>query len=228
MKKDSNTAQTCIELDNTPSIHQPDISIFKVPVIQATQENFAAYGRFVTHYEHEQVIIETWPTPGWRKVEQGTGNEGGISEGQFMFERKGGLMLARNFAVDGNYITGWFDDPATATAAQTDADYSRVLVREANYHPDGGQVFYPENGTPFIALLALAGDDIQPENFIGFYCDGSVGIQIFANIWHQPIFPLAARANFQGKQGKVHACIACDFVEEFGCYLSLELAEPKK
>ena len=226
MKKDSSTAATCIDADNMPSIHQEDISIYKVPVVRASRENFAAYGRFVDNYENEQVIIETWPAAGWRKVETGTGNEGGISEGRFLFEQKGGLMLARNFAVDGHYITGWFDDPATATQSQPHSDYHRVLVREVNYHPDGGQVFYPNDGSPFIALLALPGDDIGPQDFIGFYCDGSFGIQIFANIWHQPVFPLATRARFMGKQGKVHACIACDFVKEFSCYLSLELTEP--
>ncbi|WP_281558140.1 ureidoglycolate lyase [Thalassomonas sp. RHCl1] len=227
MKKDSSIAEPCIEVNNMPSIHQSNIKLHQVPVIPATQANFSPFGRLVKSYDNEQVIIETWPAPGWRKVEQGTGNEGGITEGRFIFERKGGLMLARNHAVDGNYISGWFADPATASESQTDIDYSRVLIREANYHPDGGQVFYPADGTPFIALLALPGDDISPDDFVGFYCDGSFGIQILPNIWHQPIFPLAKNANFQGKQGKVHACIACDFVEEFGCYLSLELAQPK-
>ncbi|WDE09286.1 ureidoglycolate lyase [Thalassomonas viridans] len=227
MKKDSSTAAPCIAVDTMPSIHQSDIKLHQVPVIRANQANFAPFGRLVRNYDKEEVIIETWPAPGWRKVEPGTGNEGGITEGQFVFQRKGGLMLARNHAVDGNYISGWFTDPATASGQQTDVDYSRVLVREANYHPDGGQVFYPAEGTPFIALLALPGDGICPEDFVGFYCDGSFGIQILPNIWHQPIFPLAQQANFQGKQGKVHACIACDFVEEFSCYLSLELAVPE-
>ena len=36
-----------------------------------------------------------------------------------------------------------------------------VLVREANYHPDSGQVFYPRDHDPFVALLALPGDDIS-------------------------------------------------------------------
>jgi hypothetical protein len=38
---------------------------------------------------------------------------------------------------------------------------THVLVREANYHPDGGQVFFPRDKDPFIALLALPGDDIN-------------------------------------------------------------------
>ena len=53
-----------------------------------------------------------------------------------------------------------------------------VLVREANYHPDGGQVFYPVNENPFVLLLALPGDDIKLEDFVAFYCDGTCGVQI--------------------------------------------------
>ena len=51
-----------------------------------------------------------------------------------------------------------------------------VLVREANYHPDGG--FYPVTKKPFVLLLALPGDDIKLEDFVAFYCDGTCGVQI--------------------------------------------------
>ena len=53
-----------------------------------------------------------------------------------------------------------------------------VLTREANYHPDGGQVFFPVTKEPFVLLLALPGDDIKLEDFVAFYCDGSCGVQI--------------------------------------------------
>ena len=223
MKKDPSKPQTCIQVEDMPSVTDPAISVLPVPLLHATTDSFAAFGRLVTDYQAEQVFIETWPASGWRTVEAGTGNEGGIAEGNFEFSRNGSLMIARNHAVNGHYITGWFSDPASAGSDDTSADYSRVLVREANYHPDSGQVFYPLNAEPFIALLALPGDDVKPEDFVAFYCDGSFGIQIFPNIWHQPIFPLTAKASFIGKQGKVHACIACDFIREFGCYLSVPL-----
>lgn len=222
MKKDPSVAQTCIATDSMPSVHAPDIAVHPVNVVRATAQSFAKYGRLVDDFDTERVIIETWPAPGWRPVESGTGNEGGVTQGEFVFERKGQLMVARNHAVNGHYISGWFDDPASASEGER-GDYSRVLVREANYHPDGGQVFFPVNGEPFMALLALPGDDIRPEDFVAFYCDGSFGIQIFPNIWHQPIFPLVPSATFLGKQGRVHACIACDFVTEFSCYLSVPL-----
>ena len=137
-------------------------------------------------------------------------------------------MLARNHAVDGQYVTGWFADPASASVSNThNVDYSRIYVREANYHPDGGQMFYPKNGEAFVALLALPGDDISPSDFVAFYWDGSFGIQIFPNIWHQPLYPIANFAEFSDKQGKVHACIAVDFVKEFNVYLEVPLTQPE-
>lgn len=226
MKKDSATASTCIDVDHMPSLEDDAISVHPVPLLNVTDDAFQSFGRLVTDFDTEQVIIQTWPAPGWRPVEAGTGNEGGITSGLFEFQRRGGVMIGRNHAVDGHYITGWFTDPATATVNDDDVDYSRVLVREANYHPDGGQVFHPAEGTPFVILVAPAGDDVRPEDFVAFYSDGSFGVQIHPNIWHQPIFPLATQANFMGKQGKVHACVACDMVQEFDCYLSVPLRAP--
>ena len=57
----------------------------------------------------------------------------------------------------------------------------------------------------------------------GFTCDGSFGIQIRPDVWHQPVFPTAPRASFDNKQGAVHACVAIDFVVEYSCYLSVSL-----
>jgi hypothetical protein len=205
------------------SVDAPGIRVHDVPSVDALGPRFAPFGRIVRDFAAEPVIIKTWPQEGWRRIEPGTGDQGGVTEGDFVMARQGDLMIARNHAVGGHYITGWFADPATATSAGTNPRYDRVLVREANYHPDGGQVFWPRDGTPFVALLALPGDDIRPEDFVAFHCDGSFGIQIFPGIWHQPVFPLTAQAVFDDKQGRVHACVAVDFVREFGCYLSVPL-----
>jgi len=55
---------------------------------------------------------------------------------------------------------------------------------------------------------------------------GNFGVQIHPGIWHQPVFPLAERAVFRDKQGKVHACVAVDFVKEFSTYLLVPLVKP--
>jgi len=217
------TPAPCVDMDRMVSIHDEGISIVDIPLTRLTPETFEGFGRVVTSFDQADVDIVTWPAQGWRPVESGTGNQGGVTSGEFEVHRAGGLMHARNHAVDGHYVTGWFTDPATASEQSLDVDHSRILVREANYHPDGGQMFYPRDRKPFVALLALPGDDITPQDFVAFYCDGSFGIHINPNVWHQPLFPVDERIVFDDKQGRVHACIACDLVKEFGVYLSVPL-----
>lgn len=77
-----------------------------------------------------------------------------------------------------------------------------------------------------MALLAKPGDDVRPEDFFAFYCDGSFGIHIDPGVWHQPVFPLASTAIFDDNQRGVHACIAIDFVSEFSCCLEVPLVPP--
>jgi len=103
---------------------------------------------------------------------------------------------------------------------------TRVLIRESNYHPDGGQVFFPKNNDPYVAVLALPNENVQLKDFVAFYCDGSFGINIYADVWHQPLYPINNEAVILGKQGAVHACVSLDTVEEFGKYLSIPLTKP--
>ena len=84
-------------------------------------------------------------------------------------------------------------------------------------------MFYPKSKSPFVALLALPGDEVKPEDFVAFYFDGSFGLQIRANIWHQPLYPVEDEAEFDGKQGAVYACVVVDTVDEFGVYMQVPL-----
>lgn len=218
-----------IPMQGMVSSEQENISILQVPLVIATLETFEhkGYGVIESSFEKATVDIVVWPKQGWRDVVSGTGDEGGITQGEFVFTWEGDMAVARNHAVDGHYVTGWFTDPATASFDHLPTDRSRLLVREANYHPDGSQIFFPKDSKPFVALLAMPGDDVKPEDFVAFYCDGSFGIKIHPNIWHQPLFPVSEHAVFDDKQGKVHACIAVDFIEEFSTYLSVPLPTPE-
>jgi ureidoglycolate lyase/seryl-tRNA synthetase len=212
-----------VDLAAMPSIARGEARARRVPLTLATPASLRGFGRIVTDFAGESVAITTWPQPGWRPVVAGTGNEGGCVEECFVMAREGEVLHAVNRAVGRHYITGWFADPASASTTRTALDCSRLYTHEANYHPDGGQIFAPRDGAAFVALLAPPGDDVRPEDFVAFYCDGSFGIHIDASVWHQPVFPLAESATFDNRQGRVHACIAVDFVSEFGCYLEVPL-----
>ena len=89
-----------------------------------------------------------------------------------------------------------------------------------NCHPDNGQLFLPLENEPFVVPAAPPGDDLRPENVVAFWCDGSKGLYIHPNIWHEGVFPTGDAQRFRDKQGKVHARVSCNLDEEFGRYLS--------
>lgn len=183
-----------------------------VPVIEANKINFSKYGRFVYSYNSEDVIINTWPKNDWRPICKGTGMGGGVVKDIFQYWREDNYMKARNMNVIGNYTTGI-----------TTNNFESILTREANYHPDSGQVFYPIKKTPFLLLLALPGDDIKLSDFVAFCFDGTHGVQIYPNIWHQPVYPKDETCQFLNKQGSVHACVSLDTIEEFNAWLEIPL-----
>jgi ureidoglycolate lyase len=207
-----------------PSLAKGEARAHRVALLVATNVTLRGFGHIVSDFAQHPVEIVTWPQPDWRPIVPGTGNEGGIVQDDFVMERRGEIQYALNRAVGRSYLTGWFTDPATASQEREPLDTSRIYTHEANYHPDGGQVFSPRGGAAFVALLAKPGDDVGPEDFVAFYCDGSSGIHIDPGVWHQPVFPLDPSAVFDDKQGRVHACVAIDFVSEFGCYLEIPLA----
>ena len=206
----------------------PELPWFELPLVHATPQSLKGYGKLVTDYNNYPLEIVTWPAQGWRAVDPGTGNEAGTTFGTFEFWWEGEVLYGKNHAVNDQYLLGWSKNPAEASrtpAAQPER--SRVLLWHANYHPDGGQLFFPLDGRPFVIPLALPGDDVKPEDFIAFYVDGGHGIYIHPNIWHEGVFPLAERAAFYDEQGKVHARISCNIAQEFGVFLSVPLRAPE-
>jgi len=169
------------------------------------------------------IEIVQWPQPGSRPIDAGTGDEGGFVEGIFHASWKGDVLYGSNEAVNGNYVLGWSTDPQSASSERKTVPREQVLLWHMNYHPDGGQMFFPMDKQPFVVPVALPGDDITPERVVAFWCDGSRGLYIHPNIWHEGIFPVGDRQRFLDRQGRVHARVSCDFGEEFGVYLSVPL-----
>ena len=199
------------------------LDLFDVPLIEATDETVMDYGYLVDDPDRVEIEIVRWPAQGWRPVDAGTGDEGGCVEGIFQGEWKGDVLFGTNDAVDGHYVLGWSVDPQQASSDRQTAPRDRVLLWHMNYHPDGGQLFYPLDKQSFVVPVALPGDDLTPDKVVAFWCDGSRGLYIHPNTWHEGIFPVEDKQRFLDRQGKVHARISCDIGEEFGVYLSVPL-----
>ncbi len=177
------------------------------PVVEATSENTKGYGEIVDNFDQASVKVIKWPSHGFRPVLKG--NEGGIVEGRFtMTWQKDDSCRAINAAVGGDYITGARDKDS-------------IYAHEANYHPDGSQIVFPNDNQPFILLLAKGKnpenpDEIYPSDFVAFRFRGDKGFSIAPGVWHQPAYPLSKSATFDDKQGAVHACVPVNFMKEFG------------
>jgi len=137
------------------------------------------------------------------------------------------ILYGKNNAVEhnneydkeGKYLLGYSSVPEDSKNKLIIQDPKQIYIWHVNYHPDGGQLFFPEDNKPFISPLALPGDDIQLSHFKAFYFQGSQGLYIHPNIWHEGVFPTKGRATFKGKQGKVHARVSIDLLKEFKSYI---------
>ncbi len=200
----------------------PDLPRRVMEVVEATPDSLKGYGKLVARPEECDIEIVRWPAQGWRPVDSDSGDEGGTTEGIFEGSWVGDILYGRNAAVGGHYILGYGEDPSVASESAKN-DPSRILLWHANYHPDGGQLFFPLDKRPFVVPLALPGDDLRPEDFVCFRFDGSQGLYIHPAIWHEGVFPLSGRQRFFDKQGAVHARVSVDFAREFGVLLEVPL-----
>lgn len=201
-----------------------DLKRVVMPVIDATPEALKGYGQMVRDKDEIEIEIVRWPAQGWRPVDTDCGDEGGTTEGIFHGQWQGDILYGKNEAVGGHYILGYGVEPADAVEDH-DRDPERILLWHANYHPDGGQLFFPLDNRAYMVPLALPGDDIRPENFVCFRVPGDVGLYIHPNVWHEGIFPIRGEQRFFDKQGAVHARVSVDFAGEFGCLLEAPLQQ---
>jgi len=197
--------------------------VCETPCVVASADSLKGYGCLVDDPHAFAIEIVRWPAQGWRPVDTNSGDQGGITQGVFEFWWKGETLYARNNAVGDNYLFGWSNWPEEATSSGAATVRQRALIWHANYHPDGGQLVYPLRGQSFVVPLALPGDDVTPERFVTFWCDGSQGLYIHPNVWHGAFVPLDDHAEFLDRQGRVHARVSVDFAREFGCYLATPL-----
>jgi hypothetical protein len=203
----------------------PALPWHRVPTVRATPETLRGYGALVgSDYKDYPIEIVQWPKPYGRPIDAGTGDQAGTKNGIFDFWWEGDVCFGKNNAVKDEYLLGWSVNPGEAQREVVREQFAeRILLWHANYHPDGGQLFYPIDGTPFVTPLALPGDDVTPDKFVNFYFDGSCGLYIHPNIWHEGVFPLAPRSRFYDAQGSVHGRVSVHFPKEFNVFLDVSL-----
>jgi hypothetical protein len=216
-----------IDLDDIHYVPTTGVrQLHEIPLVDATEESLKGYGLIVDEPKTFPIEIVRWPAQGWRRVNDHSGDQGGVTEGIFEFRWQGETLYARNNAVGDSYLFGWSNWPEEATRQGPGMQRERALVWRANYHPDGGQLFYPMHGESFVVPLALPGDDVTPQQFIAFRCDGKRGLYVHPNVWHGAVVPHDDEAQLLDRQGRVHARVSVDFPKEFGCYLSIPMTRP--
>ena len=203
---------------------KPSLPLVQVPLIEASDESVKAYGCLVDDYSGFEIEIVQWPAQSWRPIDEGTGDQGGCVEGIFHCRWDGDVLMGRNEAVDGHYVLGWSCDPQQANTGTASVPRDQVILWHLNYHPDGGQLFFPLDKKPFVVPVAPPGDNLVLEQVIAFWCDGSRGFYIHPKIWHEGVFAVEDAQQFFDRQGKVHARVSCDLAGEFGAYLSVPLS----
>ncbi|MBX2824233.1 MAG: ureidoglycolate lyase [Gammaproteobacteria bacterium] len=206
---------------------KPSLPWHSVPIVRATPDSVKDYGYLVDDPADCNIEIVRWPAQGWRPVDSDSGDEGGFTEGEFRSYWQGDVLFGENSAVGGHYVLGWSEDPQQASAENNASRRERVLLWHMNYHPDGGQLFFPRQTVPFIVPVALPGDNLTPDRVIAFWLDGSQGLYIHPNIWHEGVFTTGVEQSFLDRQGKVHARVSCNLGEEFGVYLDCSLSDPE-
>jgi ureidoglycolate lyase len=175
-----------------------DVDIVEVPLAEATDEALEGFG-FVIHSPDEVSVengnfeIVQWPQPGWRQLDPGTGDEAGTTEGDFKVWWEGDFFRGTNLAVattNNVYLDGLGAPPADATTEGDGVgDGSSIYLWMSDYHPDGGQLFFPREPIPFTVCLGKAehGDDIRPEHMRAFAVPAGKGVYFHPGTWHNGV-----------------------------------------
>ena len=184
----------------------------------------AATGCLVDDPNAATIEIVRWPARGWRPVDDDSGDEGGTTHGVFVSEWRGDILYGRNEAVDGHYILAYADEPTRADETHRRAIPSGCCCGTATTIRTAASCSFRSTPGRSLVPLALPGDDVRPEQFVCFRFDGTRGLYIHPDVWHEGVFALSGTQRFFDQQGAVHARVSVDFAREFGCLLEAPLA----
>ena len=98
-----------------------------------------------------------------------------------------------------------------------------MMLWHANYHPDGGQLFFPLDPRPFHVPLALPGDDLTPERFSASGSMAGAGSTSTRTSGTKGSSHSAERSASPTSRA-VHARVSVDPAREFGCLLEASIS----
>lgn len=79
-------------------------------------------------------------------------------------------------------------------------------------HPHGSQAFIPMSGTPYLVVVAPAGELPQPDDIQIFLARGDQGVNYAPGVWHHPLLALGEVSDFVviDRSGPGHNCDEAD------------------
>ncbi len=197
------------------------INYHDVPLKKLTPANIAGFGTIFTDLESVELELCQWPTTGKRSLIPGSGYGSVITEEFQVYWRGTTILSAGHQNARGGATAKVLSEP------ESNSKYA--LVHWLSSHLDAGEAFIPKNGEPGIFLVAPPKDDVTPEDFVAFYCDGSCGISIHPGVWHTaPLSLSAQKVVYQRKQGSIYATIDCFLIKEHKTWLKIPLCQPQE
>ena len=212
------------------------LAILDVPLVLATDESLQGFGKIVHDpdeftTDRKTFEIVKWPVQGWRQLDPQTGDEAGTTEGNFDVHWKGDFFYGKNLAiatVNNTYLDGLSTAPEFASTVEPTGDGESIFLWMSDYHPDGGQLFWPLEPIPFVVNLAPAtcGDDVKPDDMRAFLVPEGKGVYFHPGTWHNGVYvrPEHSPARFLTRQGRVHARVSCSWAAEFDTLLKVPLS----
>lgn len=77
-----------------------------------------------------------------------------------------------------------------------------LTIHELERHPLGTQAFIPMKGEVFVVVVALGDDKPDLSTLRAFITNGEQGVNYHRNVWHHPLFALAARHRFSDHRSR--------------------------
>jgi len=98
--------------------------------------------------------------------------------------------------------------------------HSKLTVVER--HPLGSQAFIPQSNTPFIVIVAVAGEWQGSDLLKAFKTDGLQGVNYHVGTWHSPLFTPFGKMDFIciDRQGNGNNCDVIKLDKEQQCSIA--------